>query len=217
MEPTMKLQWRFGLGFVLAIAALVPSSGRLLMAQEGQKQTLPRSQMPDLGRPTKADDKMPVFDFTDYFVGSWKFEWDVPDSPLGPAGKITGTTVYKALGGKYYEARTEATGPSGKFTWTEVIGYEKEQKAVSRYVTDSRGMAYLQLSPIGGDLGGWWKLYFDGSPITFNGKTLRFKQNMVLLSPVSFKSQTLISVDGGPFVNYGMPWWHKDVPFMTSR
>jgi hypothetical protein len=33
---------------------------------------------------------------------------------------------------------------------------------------------------------------------------------MRLLGPLSYKVATTLSVDGGPFRNYGNPWWRKD-------
>ncbi len=58
-------------------------------------------QAPDRGRPTRHDDEQPLLDFDRYFLGApWTFEWDVPEGPLGAAGRITGTTTYKALGGQ---------------------------------------------------------------------------------------------------------------------
>jgi len=77
-----------GAGIALLAAALT--------AQTPQ-QPLPKGQMPDLGRPTKVDDAVPVLNFDEYFPGKWTFEWDVPEGPLGPSGQITGTTVYKAV------------------------------------------------------------------------------------------------------------------------
>src|SRR5436309_811938 len=40
---------------------------------------------------------------------------------------------------------------------------------------------------------------------------LRIKHAMRLLSPFNYKVATTLSVDGGPFRNYGNPWWRKDV------
>ena len=108
-------------------------------------QQLPRSQMPDLGRTTKADDEVPLFNFDDYFNGKWTFEWEVPDGILGPAGQITGTTVFKPVDGKFYEAETEATGPGGPFKVKELIAYYRENKTLARYVTDSRELSYMQI------------------------------------------------------------------------
>jgi hypothetical protein len=177
----------------------------------GQTAPLPKGQMPDLGRPTKGDDQLPLFNFDEYFPGTWTFEWDVPEGALGPSGRITGTTIYKAIdAGKFYEATTDATGPAGAFKLREMIAYQKDNKTLARHVADSRGFAFLQAGTIGGDLGGLYTIYFDGSPFTYNGKSVRIKHAMRLLSPLNYKVSTTVSVNGGPFTNYGNPWWRKD-------
>ena len=199
----MTLKWTL---VTLAILLLV-SVGR---AQD-QKPPLPKGQMPELGRPTKVDDQLPLFSFDDYFPGKWTFEWDMPEGPLGESGKVTGTTVYKIIdAGKFYQADTDATGPGGAFRVRELIAYNKEAKALSRHVTDGRGFSFLQLATVGGDLGGIYNIFFDGSPFTYNGKAVRIKHALRLLSPLNYKVATTVSVDGGPFKNYGNPWWRKD-------
>jgi hypothetical protein len=176
----------------------------------GQTAPLPKGQMPDLGRPTKVGDELPLFNFDEYFPGKWTFEWDVPEGALGPSGRITGTTIYKAIdAGKFFEAITEAAGPGGAFTLREMIAYQRDTKTLARHVTDSRGFSFLQAGTIGGDLGGLYTIYFDGAPFTYNGKTVRIKHAMRLLSPLNYKVSTTVSVNGGPFTNYGNPWWRK--------
>jgi len=184
--------------------------GVATFAAQPPQTPLPKGQMPDLGRPTKSEDQVPDFNFEEYFPGKWTFEWDVPEGPLGPAGRITGTTIYKPVDGRFYEATTDAAGPAGAFKIRELIAYHKENKAVSRYVTDSRGFTFLQIGTIGGDLGGYYNIYLESSPFTHGGKTLRLKHAMRLLGPLSYKVATTLSVDGGPFRNYGNPWWRKD-------
>lgn len=174
-----------------------------------QPQT-PRSQMPDLGRPTKSSDQLPLFNFDSYFVGKWTFEWDVPESALGPAGTITGTTTFTKIDDTFYLATTEAKGPAGPITIKETIGYKKDNKAVARQVTDSRGFAFTQVGTVGGDLGGYYNVYYEGAPMTVGGKAIRLRHTMRLLSPVNFKVEMRISEDGGPFVNFGTPWWRKE-------
>ena len=200
------------LGFAVVVAA--PSRVARIQAASPQAQNpLPKGQMPDLGRPTKVDDQLPPFNFDEYFPGKWTFEWDVPEGPLGPAGRITGTTVYKAVdgpGGRFYEANTDANGPGGAFKLHELIGYHKEGKSLSRYVTDTRGFSFLQVGTIGGDLGGYYTIYFESSPFARGGQTLRLKHAMRLLSPLNYKVGVTLSVDGGPYKNYGNPWWRKD-------
>jgi hypothetical protein len=193
----------------LSAAALI--TALLTAGAAGQTGQLPKGQMPDLGRPTKVGDELPLFNFDEYFRGKWTFEWDVPEGALGPSGRITGTTIYKAIdAGKFYEASTEATGPGGTYTLRETIAYQRDNKTLARHVTDSRGFSFLQAGTIGGDLGGLYTIYLDGSPFTYNGKTIRIKHAMRLLSPLNYKVSTTVSVDGGPFRNYGNPWWKKD-------
>jgi hypothetical protein len=192
----------------LGVAAVVAA----LSAQTPPDQpSLPKGQMPDLGRPTKVGDELPPFNFDEYFLGKWTFEWDVPEGALGPSGRITGTTVYKAVDGRFYDAVTDAMGPGGAFTLRELIAYHKEYKALARQVADSRGFSFLQIGTIGGDLGGIYDIYFESSPFAYHGKTLRMNHAMRLLSPFNYKVATTVSVDGGPFRNYGNPWWRKDV------
>jgi hypothetical protein len=33
---------------------------------------------------------------------------------------------------------------------------------------------------------------------------------MRLLSPLNYKVAVTVSVDGGPYTNYGNPWWRED-------
>ena len=191
----------------LALAVIV--LGGTLFAQTPAPQP-PRGQMPDLGRPTKDDDKIPPFDFDAYFLGTWTFEWDLPEGPLGPAGRLEGKTVYTALGGGAYQAITDATGPTGKVTIKEVIRYQKGDKTLSREVTDSRGFSYSQRGTIGGDLGGLYYIYFESDAVRVNGKNVRLKHSLRLTAPRSYRLGVSVSDDDGPFINYGNPWWRKE-------
>jgi hypothetical protein len=172
-------------------------------------QQVPKGQMPVLGRPTEGTDTVPLFDFDTYFLGKWTFEWSMPDSPLGPAGPYSGTTTVSKLDGRFYEAITEGEGPAGKFKVREVIAYHKENKTLAREVTDSRGFSYLQFGPVGGDLGGIYNIHFESAPFTANGKSVRVRHSLALLSPLNYRVASSISVDGGPFTNLGTPWWRK--------
>jgi hypothetical protein len=188
-------------------------------AQPAPKTQLPKSQLPDLNRQTQATDKVPVFNFDAYFTGKWNFTWDVPEGPLGPAGTITGTTVFKPVEtpeGKFFLATSEGTGPAGPVKFTELYGYQADKNSLSRYTTDARGYQFLSVGTVGGDLGGYFNIYLEGAPFTVNGKSVRMKSAVRLLSPLNYKVQTTISVDGGPFTNYGNPWWRKDAPGVTN-
>ena len=171
----------------------------------------PKGQMPDLGRPTKDDDKIPPFDFDAYFLGTWTFEWDLPEGPLGPAGRLEGKTVYTAVGAGTYQAITDATGPSGKVAIKEMIKYNKGDKTLSRDVTDSRGYSYTQRGTIGGDLGGLYYIYFESDPVKVNGTLVRLKHNLRLTAPLSYRLAASVAEGDGPFINYGNPWFRKEM------
>jgi hypothetical protein len=191
----MKRAWIFFL-----LIAATPSIGA---------QQVPKGQMPILGRATDSTDKVPLLDFDAYFVGKWTFEWSMPESPLGPAGPYSGTTTVSKVNDTYYEALTEGEGPNGAFKVREVIAYHKDNKTLARHVTDSRGFSYLQFGPVGGDLGGIYNIHFESAPFTVNGKSVRVRNTMHLLSPLNYRVASTISVDGGPFTNLGTPWWRK--------
>ena len=211
---------------IISCALVVLSAPWLAVTASGQAQppvggaqspTIPRGQAPVLGRPTQQTDPMPVLDFNTYFTGTWAFEWDVPDSVLGPGGTITGKTTYRQVGDRYYEAETEATGPSGPIRIKEVIAYLDDHKALSRQVTDSRGFSYLQMGGVGGDLGGYFNVHFASAPFSHKGSTIRLMNTLRLLSPVQYRNEAKISIDGGPERPFGNTWWKKIVPGVTGK
>ena len=146
--------------------------------------------MPSLGRPTETGDAVPLFDFETYFLGKWSFEWSMPESALGPAGPYTGTTTVSKLDGRFYEAVSEGEGPAGPFKVREIIAYHRENKTLARTVTDSRGFNYFQLGPVGGDLGGIYNIHFESAPFTVNGKSVRLRHTLHLLSPLNYRMAT---------------------------
>ena len=193
-----------------AIASCTGLSLLILLGTPISAQQVPKGAMPALGRPTESTDAVPLFDFDTYFLGKWTFEWSMPESPLGPAGPYSGTTTVSKIDDMFYEAITEGEGPAGNFKVREVIAYQKQNKTLARQVTDSRGFSYLQAGPVGGDLGGIYNIHFDSEPFTVNGKTVRVKHTLHLISPLNYRVATAISVDGGPFTNLGTPWWRKN-------
>ena len=194
---------------VLFRVGAVLSLGLMLCAPTAAQQ-VPKGQMPSLGRPTETGDTVPLFDFDTYFLGKWSFEWTMPESALGPAGPYSGTTTVSKLDGRFYEALSEGEGPAGPFKMREIIAYHRENKTLARTVTDSRGFSYFQFGPVGGDLGGIYNVHFESAPFIVNGKSVRLRHTLHLLSPLNYRIATAISEDGGPFRNLGTPWWRKN-------
>lgn len=195
---------------MLSLVLALQTAAAVLVHAQGQSPAI-RGQIPDLGRPTRGDDPLPLFDFDLYFLGSWTFEWEVPDGPLGPGGTLKGTTTYRSLNDGFYEATTDAVGSEGPITWKETISYRRESKVVDRHVTDSRGFSLLQAGTIGGDLGGYYTIRYDSAPFTVDGRTIRLRSTLSLVSPVNFRTITTMSIDGGRFSNYGTSWSQKNV------
>ena len=137
-------------------------------------------------RPTEPTDPMPPPNM-DYFIGAWSFEWNVPESPLGPAGKFKGKETYKKQAkGSAYESLIEGDGPAGPFKGRALTEYNEKDKIVTR--TESA---------------------LFGLSIKKDGKTVKLKGKTLMLSPANYRLQVQISIDGGPYKNFGNPWFTK--------
>ncbi|HJQ70901.1 MAG TPA: hypothetical protein VKA70_18140 [Blastocatellia bacterium] len=159
-------------------------------------------------RPTDPSDPMPPPNM-DYFVGAWSFEWNVPESPLGPAGKLKGTETYRKTGAGAYESEIVGEGPQGSFKARATTVYNEKEKTVRRSETGLFGAAVVKIGPIGGDLGGYYTIFWESEPIKKDGHTIKLKGKTLMLSPANYRLQVQISVDGGPYMNFGNPWFRK--------
>jgi len=180
---------------ILIIALLIFSP---LLQQTGQQPS----------RPTEPTDPMPPVNM-DYFVGTWTFDWNVPESPLGPAGKLKGKETYKKLPNGTYESEIEGDGPMGAFKGRATTTYNEKEKLVTRSETNFLGVQLTKSGPIGGDLGGYYTIFWETQPIKKDGKTIKLKGKTQMLSPANYRLQVQISVDGGPYTNFGNPWFRK--------
>ena len=160
-------------------------------------------------RPTEPSDPMPPPNM-DYFLGTWSFEWNVPESPLGPAGKFKGTETYKkAQGGAAYESEITGEGPQGAFKGRATTTYDEKERKVTRSESGLLGVPIVRSGMIGGDLGGYYTIFWESAPIKREGKTIKLKGKTQMLSPANYRLQVQISVDGGPYTNFGNPWFRK--------
>jgi hypothetical protein len=196
----------------LALTVVLSGAFALSLADIGLAQTQappptagPKGLMPNLGRPTKPDDKVPLFDFDRYFIARWTFDADAPDSVLGPGGVSTGTVTYRKLADGFYEAVTDGKGEGGGFTIKELIAYHQEQKTAFRYVSDSRGYSYVQMAEVGGNIGGDYNLFFKSAPFDVKGRKVRLNHTVHVAAPLTFRVDVEVSADDGPFLHMS-PW-----------
>lgn len=161
------------------------------------------------GRPTEPTDPMPPPNM-DYFIGTWSFEWNVPESPLGPAGKYKGKETYRAkTSGSSYDSTIEGEGPDGPFKGRATTEYTEKTRAVTRTETGLFGLTLKKTGTIGGDLGGYYTIFWETEPVKKDGKTVKLKGKTLMLSPANYRLQVQISIDGGPYRNFGNPWFTR--------
>ena len=113
--------------------------------------------------------------------------------------------------GRNYVSSIEAVGPDGPFTVATTIVYLKPQQSFTRLENDSRGFNLLKAGRIGGDLGGFYTIHYESAPAVIDGVVVRVRNMTRIVSPFNFKVESRISVDGGPWTNFGTGWWRKEV------
>jgi hypothetical protein len=177
------------------------------LVQPSAQQSPPQSSPPQ-SRPTEPTDPMPPPNM-DYFIGAWSFDWNVPESPLGPAGKLKGTETYKKLPNGQYESEIVGDGPLGTIKGRATMIYNEKAKLVTRTETGLFGLPLVKTGPIGGDLGGYYTIFWETAPVKKDGKTIKLKGKTLMLSPANYRLQVQISIDGGPYTNFGSPWFRK--------
>lgn len=206
----MNKKWIFAGVLVVQAAVLAPAAAQTTkpMTPEQQKQEREKelADPENYLRPTEPLKPLNM----DYFVGTWNFEWDVPDTDLGPAGRITGTEVVKpGVDGKFYESEITADGAWGPFKANAIYNYNEGAKAVAWYQSNSLGMAQLLLGRINTD-SGIYMISFEGAEFTYKGHKVKMKAVASLTSPVAMRTRYTVSIDGAGFMNFGNPWWRKD-------
>ena len=142
----------------------------------------------------------------DYLVGRWTFEYDTPESALGPAGQISGTETVRQVDACLYEGATQAKGPAGAFTIKSTIVYDPSAHYLVVLERDSRGFELLKHGRVGGDSGGYFTHHWQAAPFTVKGKKVRLKGNTFMASPANYRVRTEIAEGDDPFVSMGTLW-----------
>jgi len=145
-----------------------------------------------------------------YFTGKWTLEGVLPESPLAPAGEVTGVETVRHLGACTYEGTLQAKGPGGPFTVKSVITYDRQAGYMVRLEQDSRGFQLLEPGVIGGDAGGYFSHHWESAQFTFKGKRIRLRGTTLMASPDNHRLRMQISIDDGPFANYGTLWFTRE-------
>lgn len=127
------------------------------------------------------------------FAGQWNFEGEAKESPLGPAGKFTGTeTCEWFAGGFQLVCRSKGTGPKGPATGMSVMSYDPGRKAYTYYALSSLGDNIFVHGQVQGKVWTW------SDESTIEGKTVKFVATITEETPTSNSFRLEVSVDGGP-------------------
>jgi hypothetical protein len=145
----------------------------------------------------------------DYLVGRWTFEYEAPESALGPGGPISGTETVQHVDGCRYEGTTQAKGPAGPFTIKSTIVYDPSAHYLMVLERDSRGFEVLKSGRVGGDSGGYYTHHWQAAPFTVKRTKLRLTGTTFMASPVHFRVRTEIAEGDGPLVNFGSVWMER--------
>ena len=145
----------------------------------------------------------------DYLVGRWSFEYEMPESALGPAGQISGVETIQYVDGCRYEGATQAKGPGGAFTIKSTIVYDPSAHYLVVVERDSRGFEVIKHGRVGGDSGGYFTHHWVAAPFLVKGKKVRLKGTTFMSSPVSSRVRTELAEGDAPFVSLGTVWMQR--------
>ena len=162
---------------------------------------------PTVGVEGDGDDQAPFNPH--YFVGAWEVEGVLSESPLGESTEFYGTEVFRHVGECNYESTLKATTVGGDVTIESRLMYDRRASYLVRLEDDSRGVEFVKIGRIGGDPGGYYSHHWQAAPVTSQGQQVRLTGRTFMLSPFRYEIQTRISVDGGPFVNFGTVRWER--------
>lgn len=191
-------------------AGQTPREGRETSQEERQRRE-PQPGATQGGVLTSETDAQPKFNM-DYFVGRWRFEASLAESPLGPGGPISGSeTVRNVWDGRFWDITITGEGPEGAFAGRGVILYQDTfaGQSYTRYEV-TQGVAVLRTGFLGCDLGGTCNLHFETPPIEHNGARIQLRGRYYLTSPFAYRVTTEIAVDRGEYRNLGTSWYTKD-------
>ncbi len=133
-----------------------------------------------------------------FFAGRWDLAGEAKATPLGPAGKSTGTIQCDWFTGGYQlVCLGDATGPTGRTHGLGIYRWDPDARAFSYYGIESTGFG----GPAKGTVSGkTWTFLFD---LKAGGKPLRLRSTTVEESATAMTWRDELSTAGGPYAVVG--------------
>ena len=117
----------------------------------------------------------------EYFVGTWKAEYEIKPGPMGPGGKMSSVDQTRFMpGGFFLETRTEGSGTSGVLKGLSVMGYDVAEKVYTYDAFNNLGEADHFKGSVQGDTWTW------NSEGTVDGKTTKMRFTAREVSPTMY-------------------------------
>jgi hypothetical protein len=145
------------------------------------------AQQPGLRKPAAEEARL------GYFTGNWTFNGETKASPMGPAGKMTGTEACTWFtGGFFVVCQSDGTTPMGKTKGQAIMGYDPGAKTYTYYAFNNMGMGFFVRGNVAGKV---WTWNFDNA---MDGKTMKGRVTVTEESPTAYAYKMEASIDGGP-------------------
>jgi hypothetical protein len=130
-----------------------------------------------------------------YFAGTWTFQGEAKQSPLGPAGKISmSETCEWFAGGFQLACRTKGTGPRGASTGQSFMSYDPSRQAYTYYAMSSLGDNIFVRGQVNGKVWTWT------DDMTVEGKPLKLRATVTEETATSYSFKLEVSLDGSPMM-----------------
>jgi hypothetical protein len=130
-----------------------------------------------------------------FFTGDWKSEGELKPGPMGPGGKYSSVDRVEWMPGRFFLV-LHSTGnvPGMKFLSTSYMGYNPEDKVFTFHEFNSMGEANSSKGTVDGDT---WTWLGEGK---YEGKVVKGRYIMKIISPTSYDFKYEASIDGGEFM-----------------
>jgi hypothetical protein len=116
-----------------------------------------------------------------YFVGKWNFEFEMKQSPFGPAGKVEGTDRNEMMpGGFFLISHSKGKGTMGEIRGLSIFGYDADEKVYTYYSVNNWGEKELAKGTVDGNTWTW------NAESEMGGKDVKTRFTVNEVSPTSY-------------------------------
>ena len=104
-----------------------------------------------------------------FWEGTWNYEGEAMESPMGPAGKIMMTEACRWFeGGFHLVCESSGTTPMGPVSGHSIIGYDRAEQTYTLYGLNSRGDGFYVRGSVTDKVWTWTaETEMDGTPVKF--------------------------------------------------